>query len=89
MAKVPGWEERSKKMLAEYGAPTPADAEWADGIVFGTPTRFANTSAEWKAFIDSLGGLWFQGKLNGKAAGETRTTVSRYTSRWRTLTNER
>jgi NAD(P)H dehydrogenase (quinone) len=67
MAKVPGWEERSKRMLAEYGAPTPADVEWADGIIFGTPTRFGNTSAELKAFIDSLGGLWFQGKLNGKA----------------------
>jgi hypothetical protein len=40
MAKVPGWEERSKRMLAEYGAPTPADVEWADGIIFGTPTRF-------------------------------------------------
>src|SRR5215471_16031715 len=60
MAKVPGWEDRSKRMLAEYGAPTAADAEWADGIVFGTPTRFGNTSAELKAFIDSLGGLWFQ-----------------------------
>src|SRR5436190_14298245 len=68
MAKVPGWDERSKRMLAEYGAPTGADAEWADGIIFGTPTRFGNTSAELKAFIDSLGGLWFQGKLNGKAA---------------------
>lgn len=68
MAKVPGWEERSKRMLAEYGAPTSADAEWADGIIFGTPTRFGNTSAELKAFIDSLGSLWFQGKLNGKAA---------------------
>jgi len=66
MAKVPGWEERSKKMLAEYGAPSLADVEWADGIILGTPTRFGNTSAELKAFIDSLGGLWFQGKLNGK-----------------------
>jgi NAD(P)H dehydrogenase (quinone) len=69
MAHVPGWEERSKRMLAEYGAPTHADVEWADGILFGTPTRFGNTSAELKAFIDSLGGLWVQGKLNGKAAG--------------------
>jgi NAD(P)H dehydrogenase (quinone) len=68
MAKVPGWDERSKRMLAEYGAPTSADVEWADGVIFGTPTRFGNTSAELKAFIDSLGGLWFQGKLNGKAA---------------------
>ncbi len=75
MAKVPGWEERSQRMLAEYGAPTSADAEWADGIIFGTPTRFGNTSAELKAFIDSLGGLWFQGKLNGKAAGAFTSTA--------------
>jgi len=75
MAKVPGWEERSKRMLAEYGTPTLADVEWADGIIFGTPTRFGNTSAELKAFIDSLGSLWFQGKLNGKAAGAFTSTA--------------
>jgi NAD(P)H dehydrogenase (quinone) len=75
MANVPGWEERSKRMLSEYGSPTPADVEWADGVVFGTPTRFGNTSAELKAFIDSLGGLWFQGKLNGKAAGAFTSTA--------------
>ena len=51
-------------MLAEYGAPTPDDVQWANAIIFGTPTRFGNTSAELKTFIDSLGGLWFQGKLN-------------------------
>ena len=50
MAHVPGWD-RSKRMLAEYGAPTQADTEWADGIMFATPTRFGNTSAELKAFI--------------------------------------
>jgi NAD(P)H dehydrogenase (quinone) len=75
MAKVPGWEERSKRMLAEYGVPTHADVEWADGIIFGTPTRFGNTSAELKAFIDGLGSLWFQGKLNGKAAGAFTSTA--------------
>ena len=75
MAKVPGWEERSKRMLAEHGAPTLADVEWADGIIFGTPTRFGNTSAELKAFIDSLGGLWFQGKLNGKAGSAFTSTA--------------
>src|SRR3974377_2116944 len=75
MAKVPGWEERSKRMVAQYGAPTPADVEWADGFIFGTPTRFGNTSAELKAFIDSLGGVWSQGKLNGKAAGAFTSTL--------------
>lgn len=75
MAKVPGWEERSQRMLTEYGAPTLADVEWADGIIFGTPTRFGNSSAELKAFIDSLGSLWFQGKLNGKAGSAFTSTA--------------
>jgi NAD(P)H dehydrogenase (quinone) len=75
MAKVPGWEDRSKRMMAEYGAPTLADVEWADGIIFGTPTRFGNSSAELKAFIDSLGSLWFQGKLNGKAGSAFTSTA--------------
>lgn len=66
MAQAPGWAEAAARMNAAYEAPTPADVEWADAIIFGTPTRFGNASAELKAFIDSLGGLWFQGKLNGK-----------------------
>ena len=61
-------------MNAEYGAPTEADAEWADAIIFGTPTRFGNVSSELKAYIDSLGGLWFQGKLVGKAGGAFTST---------------
>jgi len=69
MANVPGWEERSKRVLAEYGAPTHWDAEWADEIIFGPPTRFGNASAELKVFIDGLGSIWFPGKLNGKTSG--------------------
>jgi NAD(P)H dehydrogenase (quinone) len=64
---VPGWAEQAAALNAKYEAPTEADAEWADAIVFGTPTRFGSVSSELKAYIDSLGGLWFQGKLNGKA----------------------
>jgi NAD(P)H dehydrogenase (quinone) len=67
MAKAPGWTEQAAALNAKYEAPTPEDAEWADAIVFGTPTRFGAVSSELKAYIDSLGGLWFQGKLNGKA----------------------
>ena len=74
--KVPGWKENRDRMHKEYEAPTEADAEWADGIVFGSPTRFGNVTAELKAYIDSLGGLWFQGKLNGKAGGAFTSTSS-------------
>jgi NAD(P)H dehydrogenase (quinone) len=67
MAQAPGWKEGAERLNALYEAPTADDAEWADAIIFGTPTRFGNVSSELKAYIDSLGGLWFQGKLNGKA----------------------
>jgi NAD(P)H dehydrogenase (quinone) len=67
MAQAPGWLESAELMNALYPAPTADDAVWADAVVFGTPTRFGNTSSELKAYIDGLGGLWAQGKLNGKA----------------------
>ncbi|HWW47895.1 MAG TPA: NAD(P)H:quinone oxidoreductase [Xanthobacteraceae bacterium] len=77
MAQAPGWAEDAARLNAKYEAPTPADAEWADAIVFGTPTRFGSISSELKAYIDSLGGLWVNGALNGKAGsvfGSTSTT---------------
>lgn len=45
------------------------DIEWADGFVFGSPTRFGLPAGQLKLFIDSLGSLWAQGKLQDKAAG--------------------
>ncbi|MGE5569945.1 MAG: NAD(P)H:quinone oxidoreductase [Rhodospirillales bacterium] len=74
MAKAEGWIENARRMNAQYPAPTPADAEWADAIIFGTPTRFGNVSAELKAYIDSLGGIWAQGKLVGKAGSAFTST---------------
>ena len=76
MASVPGWADNAKRMEAQYPAPTPEDVEWADGIVFGTPTRYGNTTAELKAYIDSLGGVWFQGKFNGKAGSAFCATMT-------------
>ncbi|MBD2105276.1 NAD(P)H:quinone oxidoreductase [Leptolyngbya sp. FACHB-261] len=75
MQKAEGWVENAERMNAQYEAPTPEDAESADAIIFGTPTRFGNVSSELKAYIDSLGGLWFQGKLVGKA-GSVFTSTS-------------
>jgi NAD(P)H dehydrogenase (quinone) len=42
------------------------DIEWADGIAFGTPTRFGNVSAQLKVFLDLAGELWQKGKLVDK-----------------------
>ena len=66
MAQAQGWKEQADAMNARYEAPTADDAVWADGIIFGSPTRFGAVTAELKAYIDSLGGLWAKGALNGK-----------------------
>ena len=46
---------------------TPADMEWADAYIFSTPTRFGGATSQMRAFIDTLGGQWFTGKLANKA----------------------
>ncbi|GAY17401.1 NAD(P)H:quinone oxidoreductase [Mycobacterium sp. shizuoka-1] len=42
------------------------DIVWADAVIFGTPTRFGSPASQFRTFIDSLGGLWAQGKLADK-----------------------
>lgn len=75
---VPGWAQNRDRMHKEYEAPSTVDVGWADGIIFGTPTRFGNVSAELKSFVDSLGGLWLQGKLNGKAGAAFNSTSTKH-----------
>jgi NAD(P)H dehydrogenase (quinone) len=86
MKKAPGWLEGATRMNALYEAPTEADAEWADAIVFGTPTRFGSMTAELKAYIDGLGGLWFQGKLVGKAGSAFASTSTPHGGNEMTIT---
>jgi NAD(P)H dehydrogenase (quinone) len=45
------------------------DLAWADAVLFGTPTRFGNPSSQLRAFIDTTGGLWREGKLSDKVYG--------------------
>jgi NAD(P)H dehydrogenase (quinone) len=65
-------------MNAAYEAPTADDADWADAIVLGTPSRFGTVCSELKAYIDSLGGLWFQGRLFGKVGAAFSSSGSKH-----------
>ncbi|MFW9787895.1 MAG: NAD(P)H:quinone oxidoreductase, partial [Candidatus Thorarchaeota archaeon] len=40
-----------------------------DAIIFGSPTRYGNMTAQMKNFIDQTGPLWMEGKLVDKIAG--------------------
>lgn len=75
IAENPDWQ-RHHDAVADQPVATPQDADWADAIVFGTPTRFGNVAAQLKQYIDSLGGLWSQGRLADKVySGLTSTST--------------
>ncbi|MFF9688914.1 NAD(P)H:quinone oxidoreductase [Streptomyces sp. NPDC014623] len=61
----PAWAEHAK---ATAGVPevSPDDMVWADAVLFGTPTRYGNVTAQLKQFLDTLGGLWQAGQLADK-----------------------
>ncbi|RLT21407.1 MAG: flavodoxin family protein [Planctomycetota bacterium] len=49
-----------------------AELNAADGIIFGTPTYMGGYSAQFKAFIDACGGIWYhQGWKDKVGAGFT------------------
>jgi len=48
---------------------TAQDLVQYDGIIFGSPTRYGQPAAQYKALWDSTGGLWQAGALDGKLAG--------------------
>ncbi|MFE7753241.1 NAD(P)H:quinone oxidoreductase [Streptomyces sp. NPDC057428] len=64
---------------------TPADIEWADAVIFGTPTRFGNVSSQLKQFIDTLGGLWADGRLADKVYSGFVSTATAHAGQESTL----
>lgn len=53
------------------------DIAWADAVIFGSPTRFGSVASQLRDFLDSLGGLWSQGKLADKVyAGFTSSNTA-------------
>ncbi|MEU0525381.1 NAD(P)H:quinone oxidoreductase [Streptomyces niveus] len=61
----PAWAANIEA-TADIAEVTPDDMRWADAVVFGSPTRYGNVSAQLKQFLDTLGGLWQAGELADK-----------------------
>ena len=57
---------RHRSEISDEPTATLDDLDWADGVAFGTPTRFGNVAAQLKMFLDQAGQLWQQGKLINK-----------------------
>lgn len=86
----PAWK-KNHEATQDIPEATLDDLEWADAYIFSVPTRFGNVPAQVKQFLDTAGGLWFQGKLVNKVVsamssaqnphgGQEQTVLALYTS---------
>lgn len=84
------WKAQADR-TADIPTATPADMEWANAYLFSAPTRFGVMASQMRAFIDTLGGVWFKGGLANKAisamssaqnahGGQEATILSFYTT---------
>lgn len=64
------WKAQAEKM-SDIPEVSHDDMDWAEGYFFSCPTRYGTAASQMRAFIDTLGGLWAQGKLADKAVTAT------------------
>jgi NAD(P)H dehydrogenase (quinone) len=75
-AENPAWTA-NYEATKDLPVATGDDIVWADAVIFGSPTRFGSVASQLRSFLDSLGGLWSQGKLADKVyAGFTSTNTA-------------
>jgi NAD(P)H dehydrogenase (quinone) len=56
-----------------------------NGVIFGSPTRFGNMSAQMKQLFDSMTQLWLNGEMEGKPSGVFTSTASTHGGQETTL----
>jgi NAD(P)H dehydrogenase (quinone) len=71
LPKVQGSKHGQEVLAQQQDIPiaTMDDLREADGVIFGTPTRYGNMCAQMKQYIDQTIDLWLSGALEGKPAG--------------------
>lgn len=79
------WEARQS--FAHIPVASPDDLADADGILFGSPTRFGNMASQMKNFLDQTGGLWMKGSLIGKVGSVFSSTATQHGGQETTITS--
>lgn len=77
----------ARKAFSDVPVARPEDLLEADGILFGTPTRYGNMAAQMRNFLDQTGGMWAKGAFNGKVGGAFTSTASQHGGQETTLTS--
>ncbi|MFF8829493.1 NAD(P)H-dependent oxidoreductase [Streptomyces sp. NPDC015131] len=84
VAATPAWAEH---LAATASVPEAAleDLEWADALLFGTPTRFGLPAAQLKRYLDTTVGLSLAGSLSGKVVSSFTSSSGTHSGQESTL----
>jgi NAD(P)H dehydrogenase (quinone) len=85
-AQNPAWTA-NYEATRDLPAATGDDVVWANAVIFGSPTRFGGQTSQFRAFIDTLGGLWAQGALADKVYAGFTSSQSAHGGQETTLVN--
>jgi NAD(P)H dehydrogenase (quinone) len=61
------WKAQQERS-SDVSEATLDDMVWANAYLFSAPTRYGGAASQMRAFIDTLGPIWQEGKLANKAA---------------------
>ncbi|MDO8988759.1 MAG: NAD(P)H:quinone oxidoreductase [Sideroxyarcus sp.] len=86
---IPEERARSMGIKLDQAAPVATTEELPDydAIIFGTPTRFGNMTAQMRYFLDQTGKLWVNGSLIGKPASVFTSTNTQHGGQETTITS--
>lgn len=86
---IPEDRARAMGVKLDQKAPVATTDELAgyDAIIFGTPTRFGNMTAQMRNFLDQTGKLWMDGALIGKVASVFTSTGTQHGGQETTITS--
>ena len=77
----------SRQAFADIPTAEPVQLADADAIIFGTPTRFGNMTAQMRNFLDQTGQLWMKGALAGKVGSVFTSTGTQHGGQETTITS--
>ena len=86
---IPEEKAREIGVKLDQKAPIASVEELADydAIIFGTPTRFGNMTAQMRNFLDQTGKLWMDGALIGKVGSVFTSTATQHGGQETTITS--
>jgi len=80
------WKAQAEKQ-SDLETVSHDDMVWADGYFFSVPTRYGAVASQARAFIDTLGPLWLEGKLINKTVTATTSAQNTHGGQETTLMN--